>query len=106
MKPRQFEDYFTEWILSNRAFSAIVNKFGNPQNDIVASRANKKLQNYISWKLELDLVAIDVFSVALNSHIFSLFSLICQVLDKIPKESNNAIVTTPLCQSRVGFQLQ
>ena len=86
-------------MLSKEAFSFIIKQFGQANIDLFATRANKKINKYISWKCDSDSIAIDAFSVTWEkcfNHCFPPFSLIWRVLIKIKKESANTILITPL----------
>ena len=61
-KSRQFKDT-TEWMLSKEAFFFITKQFGQADIDLFATRANKKINKYISLKPDSDPIAIDTFSV-------------------------------------------
>ena len=81
-KSRKFK-YTTEWVLSKEAFSFISKQFAQTDMDLFGTRANKKINKYISWKLDADSIAIDAFLVTLGKHFnycFPPFSLIWKVL--------------------------
>ena len=86
-------------MLSKEAVSFITKQFGQADTDLFATRANKKINKYISWKPDADSIAINTFSVTLEkyfNHCFPPFSLIWEVLTKIKKESANTILITSL----------
>ena len=81
-KSRKFK-YTTEWVLSKEAFSFISKQFAQTDMDLFGTRANKKINKYISWKLDADSIAMDAFLVTLGKHFnycFPPFSLIWKVL--------------------------
>ena len=61
-KSRQFKNT-AEWMLSKGTFFFITKQFGQADIDLFATRANKKINKYISWKPDSDPIAIDAFSV-------------------------------------------
>ncbi|KAJ8911445.1 hypothetical protein NQ315_008331 [Exocentrus adspersus] len=96
----------TEWELADWAFTRIVKKFGEPQIDCFASRANKKCNLYISWNRDPDSVTIDAFTVAWNNYFFYAFppfSLILRVLKKIILEKAEGILVVPLWSAQPWY---
>ena len=86
-------------MLSKEALSFIIKQFGQANIDLFATRANKKVNKYISWKRDSDSIVVDAFSVTWEkcfNHCFPPFNLIWRVLIKIKKESANTILITPL----------
>ena len=49
-------------MLSKKAFSFITEQFGLGDIDLLATRANKKVNKYILWKRDTDSISIDAFS--------------------------------------------
>ncbi|KAI8427326.1 hypothetical protein MSG28_001905 [Choristoneura fumiferana] len=79
----------TEWELNTTAFQKIVNKFGIPNIDLFASRANAKCPIYISWKPDPDASNIDAFTITWTNHFFYAFppfSLILKCIQKIKND--------------------
>ena len=69
-----------------------------PVIDLFASRINKQLPRYVSYRLDPDAEAIDAFSLNwanLNFYAFPPFSVIPTVLAKIQKEKAEGIVVLP-----------
>ncbi len=52
----------TEWKLKPKLFDYIVSQFGAPDIDLFASRSNKQLDNYVSWRPDPYAKFIDAFS--------------------------------------------
>ena len=100
-KSTQFKDT-PEWMLSKEAFSFIRKQFGQSYIDLFSTRANKKVNKYISWKPDTDSIATDAFSVTWEKY-FPPFSLICQVLTKIKKDQANTILIKPLWATQGWF---
>ena len=48
-----------EWSLNTEVFRLITELWGTPQVDLFASRTNRQVHQYISWKWEKEAVAID-----------------------------------------------
>ena len=63
---REFIDS-AEWMLDPITFGEITSQFGCPDVDMFASRLNKQLKNYISWKPDPESYAIDAMTVSWSS---------------------------------------
>ena len=86
----------TEWILNTNVFEEITQNFGLPTIDLFASRNNRQLEKYVSWKPEPEAMAIDAFSWKNEFvYIFPPFSVLGQVLAKIQKEKAHCILVIP-----------
>ena len=82
---RKFNDQI-EWQLNPVLFGKIAEVFENPNLDLFASRLNKQLPLYVSWKPDPGAQYIDAFSFNWSSiymYAFPPFSLIGRVLQKI-----------------------
>ena len=64
-------------MLTNEAFSFIAKQFGLADIDLFATRANKKIKKYISWKPDTDSIAIDTFSVTREKYLDYCFPTFC-----------------------------
>ena len=70
----------------------------SPVIDLFASRINKQLPRYVSYRPDRDAEAIDAFTLNwenLNFYAFPPFSVIPTVLAKIQKERAEGIVVLP-----------
>ena len=61
-KSRNFSDNL-EWSLNNKIFEKIVHVFGQPEIDLFASRLNKKVDRFVSWKPDPEAEANNAFSM-------------------------------------------
>ena len=96
-KSREFNDA-TEWQLSTNVFYEICQNFGFPDIDLFASRNNKQIDKYVSWKPEPEAYAVDAFSICWSNdfmYIFPPFSIVGKVIRKIIEEKVRAIVIIP-----------
>jgi len=59
---RKFSDS-TEWMLNPSPFSKISENLGMAQVDLFASRINRQISQYVSWKPEPEALAVDAFSI-------------------------------------------
>ena len=84
--------------LSIKAFNHIVDKFGKPQVDLFATRANAKCRRYVSWKRDPGCFATDAFTLNWASFFFYAFppcSVILKCLQKIRDEKAEGIMVVP-----------
>ncbi|KAJ8043466.1 hypothetical protein HOLleu_10559 [Holothuria leucospilota] len=91
---RQFNDK-TEWMLNRGVFKQIVDRFGQPEVDLFASRLNKQVNRFVSWLPDPEAEAIDAFTLDwgdLNFYAFPPFCLIPRCLQKIINDSGQGIM--------------
>ena len=95
---REFHDS-AEWMLPHTLFQNIIRAYGTPEIDLFASRLNKQLQVYASWKPDPDSTHIDAMSISWSGkfiYIFPPFSMIWPVLTKLEKDRvEKAIIIIP-----------
>ena len=76
-----------EWMLRDDIFQKCIKHFSvKVEMDLFASRLNKKLKNYRSWKLDPGALHVDAFKVSWSDfkcYGFAPFSLIDRVLQKL-----------------------
>ena len=95
---RVFQDN-KEWMLRPDIFKEIENIWGRPSCDLFASRLNKQVPIYASWRPDPGAAYIDAFSINWNNHFFYAFppfSLIARCLHKIEMDEAEGIIVTPL----------
>lgn len=88
-----------EWTLDNNIFQSIVDRFGQPDIDLFASRLNHKLDKYVSYTPDPHAFAVDAFSISWSDfygYIFAPFSTLNMVLRKIVEDKTEALVVAPL----------
>ena len=56
-------------------FQKIVDKFGNPDIDLFASRIDRQLKKYVSWHPEPAAMAVNAFSLTWNNNFFIYYHL-------------------------------
>ncbi|KAL0881867.1 hypothetical protein ABMA27_001639 [Loxostege sticticalis] len=98
----------TEWELSDKAFSTIIQHFGPPDIDLFATRTNAKCLLYISWKPDPDALTVDAFTVNWHSYFFYAFppfSLILKCLRKILDDNATGILVFPYWPGQPWFPL-
>ena len=71
----------TEWKLDPKLFQKICKEFGTPDIDLFASRLNKQLDKFMSWKPDRLAVAVDALSetwVGMFTYAFPPFNMISE----------------------------
>ena len=104
---RHFNDNL-EWKLNPAIFSAICNEFLTPEIDLFASRLNRQLGPFVSWRPDPEAFACDAFSLNLanfNFYAFSPFSLSGMMLHKIQREEATGFCIIPLWPTQPWFSL-
>lgn len=102
---RSFNDDL-EWSLSTPIFDKIQRHFPDLSIDLFASRLNNKLEKYVSYRPEPNAFAIDAFSFQWTDEllfIFSPFSLIPRILQKLEEDQAEAVMITPLWTTQVWW---
>lgn len=98
----------TEWELCNEAFNFIIQKLGQPEVDLFASRTNAKCENYLSWHPDPDAIAIDAFTINWDQkyfYAFPPFSLLLKCLQKILCDKATGILVFPIWPSQAWYPL-
>ena len=96
----------TEWKLHPELFQKIVDKFGKPDRDLFASRINKQLKRYVSWRPEPEAMAVNVFSLTWNSNFLYMLppvSLLGRVLAKMNRNKTEAVIVLPDCSTQYWY---
>lgn len=93
-----------EWKLDERIFQQLCKVFGTPVIDLFASRLNKQVPSYCSWKPDPGATHLDAFSLSWASfklsYIFPPFSLIARCLQKLKAEGARVWMVVPLWLSQ------
>lgn len=98
----------TELKLCTKSFQKIVNKFGEPDIDLFASRTNAKCEVYVSWKPDPDAMLVDAFTFSWEKYYFYCFppfAIIQKCLQKIKTEQSTGIFLFPYWPKQVWFPL-
>lgn len=98
----------TEWELSVNAFSNIVERWGQPNIDLFASRNNKKCRRFISWRRDPEAMAVDAFTMSWKHYFFYAFppfSIIPRVLKKISTDRARGILVVPYWPAQAWYPL-
>ena len=96
-----------EWALNIEVFMKLEHMIGSCDIDMFASRANKKLPIYVSYKPDVHAYAINAFSISWTDfnciYMFPPFSVLGAVLQKIDTDCATAIVIAPVFTTQVWF---
>lgn len=95
---RVFNDN-TEWTLQKHLFNKIVKAFGKPSIDLFASRLNKQVPRYISWKPDPEALHVNAFTYSWSNeyfYAFPPFSQIMECLQKIEREEGEGMMVLPI----------
>ncbi len=94
-------------MLDTTVFQALVDLWGEPGWDLFASRLNKQVENYASWKPDPDAKLVNAFTANWNFnvlvYIFPPFNLLGRVLTKIDLDQCEAIVIVPMWTTQPWF---
>lgn len=87
-----------EWMLDKEIFHYLIQNFGEPEIDLFASRSNRQLEMYISWKPDPDAFCTDAFSRSWSNkycYLFPPFSLISRCVRKIREDCAECLMIIP-----------
>ena len=92
--------------MSPTLFDTITCQFFYPQVDLFASRLNRQVDTFVSWKPEPEAWAVDAFSLNWKDFMFYAFppfSVLGQVLNKIIEDQASGILVMPLWPTQPWF---
>lgn len=98
----------SDWKLSPEFFAQIQTRMGQSEIDLFASRLNRQLTNYVSWRSDPQAVATDAFQMSwtnLKAYLFPPFSLIGRCLAKIKKDQAVVTMVTPIWQAQPWYPM-
>ncbi len=87
-----------EWKLKVKWFNYLISTYGRPSIDLFASRINKQLDCYVSWRPDPGAKFIDAFSQSWHGlfiYAFPPFSVIARVLQKMERDRVKGILIYP-----------
>ena len=96
----------TEWMLNKDVFQQIVDRLFQPDIDMFASRLNRQLDSYVSWRPDAMALGVDAFSLDWNNasiYAFPPFSLISRTLQKLWEDQAEAILVIPFWTTQSWF---
>lgn len=95
-----------EWALYPEIFQKLCQRFGTPEIDLFATRLNKKLDKFVSWRPEPGAFIVNAFTMnwqGLYSYMFPPFSLITRCLQKVQLECTDTLLIAPLWPTQPWF---
>lgn len=95
-----------EWMLNKQCFQKIVQLWQEPEIDMFASRLNKQVKKFASWKPDPDAVHVNAFSMSwshLFLYAFPPFSLIPSCLQKFRRDKAEGIMVVPLWPTQTWY---
>ena len=95
---RVFNDR-SEWMLHQGVFQKLSQLWGPFEMDLFASRLNKQVSTYVSWKPDPGAAAVDAFSIVWNRepfYAFPPFALIHRCLQKIIVDEAEGVIIVPM----------
>ena len=98
----------TEWSLNNDLFHKLTTVFFVPKIDLFASRLNKQLECYVSWKNDPGAFAVDAFTICwtqLSFYAFPPFSILDRVCQKIMMDKAEGLLVAPLWDTQIWYPI-
>ena len=95
-----------EWSLHDTLFEKITAKFGKPDIDLFASKANFKVVKYILYYPDPGATGVDAFATSwsdLQFYAFPPFGIISKVISKIENEKAEGILVVPIFTTQIWF---
>lgn len=105
IESRRFNENI-EWMLCPDVFQLLTKKWGIPDIDLFATRLNKQLPIYASWKPDPESKFIDAFSLSwsnLYCYVFPPFSLLGRTIGKILRDKTKCIVIAPIWPTQTWY---
>ena len=102
---RVFNDR-TEWMLHQDIFQKLSLLWGPFEIDLFASRLNKQVCTYVSWKPDPGATAVDAFSILWDRkpfYAFPPFSLIHRCLQKIIADKAEGVIIVPMWPTQTYY---
>ena len=103
---REFSDQ-TEWHLDHDIFLQICSKFYVPDIDLFASRLNKQLDTFCSWKPDPECSFVNAFSLNWENfnfvYLFPPFSLLSLCIKKVQDDKARGMIIAPLWPTQAWF---
>ncbi len=96
----------TEWKLREEVFKKVIQKLGECDTDLFASRSNKQLTRYVAWRPDPGAWKIDAFLLSwtnINGYVFPPFSLYPGVLAKVERDEAEVTLIAPIWTTQPWF---
>ena len=99
-------NYRTEWMLHQDIFQKLSLLWGPFEIDLFASRLNKQVCTYDSWKPDPGATAVDAFSILWDRkpfYAYPPFSLIHRCLQKITADKAEGVIIVPMWPTQTYY---
>lgn len=97
-----------EWMLNTDIFRQLLIVFETPDLDMFASRLNKQLSRYVSWKADAEAENVDAFSVDWTDiyfYAFPPFSLVSRLVQKLQRDGADCLLVVPIWPTQIWFSV-
>ena len=95
-----------EWHLDPELFKKVCKRWGEPTVDLFASRMNKQVNRYYSWKPDPGAAAVDAMSESWSResfYAFPPFNMVTEVLRKIEQDEASGVIVVPYWTAQSWF---
>ena len=107
IESRSFNDN-VEWMLCKTIFNSITQIRGMPEIDMFASRLNKQISKYVSWKPDPYSEIVNAFSISsayLYFYAFPPFSVLGRCIQKIQRDKAECILVAPVWTTQSWYTI-
>ena len=107
VESRHFNDN-VEWMLCKNIFNSITKMWGTPEIDMFASRLNKQISKFVSWKPDPDSQFVNAFSVSWTDmyfYAFPPFSVLGRCIQKIHRDKAECILIAPIWPTQSWYTI-
>ena len=99
----------TEWMLDSKVLQVALQKLGvKPDIDLFASRVNRQMSRYVSFRPDPEAYAVDAFALSwsdIHFYAFPPFSVITAMLRKVERDQAAGVVVVPRWTSQVWWPM-
>lgn len=95
-----------EWMLDSKVVETILGLWDMPKIDMFASRLNKQMQRFVSWKPDPEAEFVDAFAMTWSDiyfYAFPPFSLVPRLMVKLREEKSECILIAPIWMTQPWF---
>lgn len=95
-----------EWMLDRTVAENVMILWDKPEIDMFASRMNKQLDRYVSWRADPEAEFVDAFAMSWENiyfYAFPPFSLISRLMTKLREDHSECILIAPIWLTQTWF---
>lgn len=96
----------TEWMLDKGTFQQIIKIWDSPELDMFASRLNKQMNRFVSWKPDPEAEFVNAFAMTWSDryfYAFPPFSIIPRLMVKLREEQSECLLVCPIWLTQTWF---